>query len=216
MEKPTISTEEVEILSQEGDILAKEDAGENLSDDEQSSLDKINTLKDDLKERFKETETPEKTKEEIISLQAQKKHFRDKFGKSDIRVKELETKITELEKADPNKKTDDKETRLDGIEFLIANRDVSKDEFDFISAIARGKDISLEEALELDQVKTWMTASKEKSDSDKKVPGATSRSGSFIKDENAFKSDDTEEDRQKKFNKNLENFQGKKAIKSGV
>lgn len=216
MADPTISAEEVEILSQEEAILAKQEQGENLETEETETLEKINSLKDDIKERFKDKESPEKTKEEIISLQAQKEHFRTKFGKSDQRVKDLEAEITGLKKKGSPKDPDDKDKRIDDIEFLIANREVTKGEFDFISAYARGKDISLEDALTSEDVKTWITASREKSGSDKKIPSPTSRSGSFIKDENVFKSDDTEDDTKKKFSKHLESFLGKKGIKSGV
>lgn len=215
-----ISAEEVELLAQKGDIQAKKDAGENLETEETETLTKITSLEDDLKERFKETDTPEKTKEEIISLQAQKVHFREKYGKESAKVKDLEEKLALLEKKNPTEETTETKIednkRLDGVEFLIANRDVTKDEFDFISAVARGKGITLEASLVDEGVKTFLEATRAKSTSDSKVPGPTSNTRAFVRDENVFKEGDTEIERQKKFNQMQEDFRARKVSKSGV
>lgn len=222
MEEPKITSEEAELLSQKGDIQAKKDAGENLTDDEQSSLDEITTLEDDLKERFKEKDTPddEKTTAKIQSLQAQKEHFRTKYGKSDTRVKELEIQIETLKKEKDPKGDDDKkdklDKRIDGIEFLTANRDVTKTEFDFISAFARGKGSTLEEALESEDVKVWLDAHRAKVAKGKKTPSPTDRSRSFNTEETQFKSEDTDQERKTKHRKSVDEFLAKKKEKANI
>ena len=164
VDEPTITSEEVELLSQEGELLAKKEQEENLESEEEETLGKINSLKEELKERFKEKEIPQKTKEEILSLQAQKEHFRTKFGKE---KEEKEKLLKELEvakkKAPPEEKTDWQQK----VDFLLTNKDTSREEFEFISAIAKGKGISLEDAVSSKEVQEFINFQRKKVEEEK-------------------------------------------------
>ncbi|HDY66392.1 MAG TPA: hypothetical protein ENH85_01225 [Candidatus Scalindua sp.] len=79
--KLTITSEEAELLSQELDLLAKQEQGQNLEQNETETLQKITTLREELKERFSGEENPEQSTE-LQSALAQKEHFRTKHGKA--------------------------------------------------------------------------------------------------------------------------------------
>ena len=173
-DKQNISSEEAELLSQEEDLLSKkEEQGENLDSKEEETLGKIKDLKEELKTRFVEKEIPQKTKEEILSLQAQKEHFRKKFKKEkEEKEKLLEGRGDKEKKDDKEEKEEEKkeEKKTDWqskVDFLLANKDVTKTEFELISTMAKGKGISLEEAGKDKEIQEYIKFQREKVEKDK-------------------------------------------------
>lgn len=164
-DEPTITSEEVELLSQEEGLLTKKEQGEDLESEEQESLDKINSLKDDLKERFKEKEIPEKTKEEILSLQAQKRHFRTKYEKSEEEREKLLKKLEEAKKKAPPEEKSDWQAKVD---FLLEHKNYSEEEFKHIATISKEHDIPLDEAAELE--KDYIEYRRSKVEKEEKIP----------------------------------------------
>ena len=167
--EPTITSSETELLSQEGELLTKKEQGENLESEDQKTLDEINSLKELLKERFKEKDIPQKTKEEILSLQAQKDHFRTKFNKE---KEDKEKLVKEMEESKKKAPLEEKSEWQEKVDFLLVHKDTSKEEFEFIAAIAKGKGTSLEDAVNTKEVKEYIDFQREKVAKDKSIPGS--------------------------------------------
>ena len=183
-DKPTITPEEAELLSQEGELLAKKEQGQNLDKNESETLERINSLKEDLKKRFgEEKDTPEQTEQRVkeITLQAQKEHWRRKAKKGEELIAELRQKIEN--KPTSEKSEEKKESTLteikewqEKVNFLLTHKDVSEAELEHIATVALRKGVSLKEAYELPEVKSYITFMRQQVDKGKKTPEPETRS----------------------------------------
>lgn len=177
MANETITSEEVELLAQETELLAKKEQGENLESEEEETLGKINSLKEELKERFREKEIPQKTKEEILSLQAQKEHFRNKYEKEKT---DRESLLKELEIAKKKAPLGDKTEWQEKVDFLLVHKDISKEEFEIISALAKGKGSSLEDVMSSKDTQEYIEFQREKVAKTNAIPTSSGATiGSF-------------------------------------
>lgn len=133
-------------------------------------------------------QTPEKTEKtgeedkNFKSALAQKEHYRKKYEALQAKMEEVEKKESKEEKPTEEPKTSTEE-KVDQIDFLIRNKDVPPEAMPEISAYARGKGISLEEAKKADVINSYLKSFKEKSRKEKATPEPSSRS-SIVKDEN--------------------------------
>ena len=175
-DEPTISPEEAELLSKEEDLRAKPE--EDRSDEEAQDLVKIDELKDDFKTRFKtEKETPSETDIEKKSLLAQKKHHREKRKKAEEDSEKSKKDLEDYKKAHPGevKKEEDGKGWKEKIDFLTTHKDYSQDEFAFLTVIAKGKGVPLEEAEKSDEFKDWLAPHREKVERETSTPAPSSR-----------------------------------------
>lgn len=211
----TITSEEAELLTQEEELRAKQEKDE-LSDEDSETLEKIDSLKDDLKERFGGEGTPEKTEIEIKSLLAQKKHFRGKFEKEKEGREKVAKELEDLKnKKDPDKKITegDKEWK-EKIDFITAKgKDYSARELEFLSTIAKGKGITLEKASETDEAKLYVEAYREKVAKDETVPEPAART---IKVGNKKLSDMSKEEIEENYPQIIEEILSRQKNKSNI
>ena len=168
--KDVVTSEEAELLGQEEDILDKKESGENLSADETETLEKINTLKGDLKTRLGK-DTPDKPKEEFASIDAQKRHFKKKFNTSEERRLKAVKDLEDFKKSKETSTTTEEKTEWQKkIDFVTSNKEVTKEELNYISTVAKGKDISLDEAHKSKEVQDYLNYRREKVKNEGKVP----------------------------------------------
>lgn len=162
----------------------------NESSEEESNEESKEEKDTQESEKTDEEKTSEKESKELTTVLAQKKHFKAKFEKSEKARKEAEAKLDESKKETPP----DSE-RLDRIEFAMKHPE-AKAIADEISYYAKGKGISLDEAMKTDTIKSFVKADQEKRASEEGDLSPTGRTSSSSKEKVA---DMKEEKLQKNF-----------------
>lgn len=95
-----------------------------------------------------------------------------------VRAQKAETKLKELKKQKNTESTADLSS-ADPIELaktVSTLKDYSSDELDYIQVISKGKNISLEDAVKTNEVKTYVEATRKKVLQDNQVPSPSSSS----------------------------------------
>lgn len=117
-------------------------------------------------------ETPEEPDKAIQEIEEKNKQLFERAKKAEAKVKILESQKPkeggdQIASVDP----------LNLAKTVSALKDYSPDELDYVQVIAKGKGISLDDAVKTEEVKTYVEAKRLKVDDDKKTP-APSAAGS--------------------------------------
>jgi len=182
--------EELDLLGEEEELRAKQEAGENLSDEEKSKFDKIKNLHTETPGRLREMETSKQTKEddtEKLSLRAQKEHWRrhaidPETGKKYSELyKELKAGAGKKEEKPDETNQLSQEEWQEQMDFIV-NSEVrpTQSEILILRAIAKEKKCSLKEASETEEYETFSTAHRTKMSSEKQTPPPSEREGSIL------------------------------------
>ncbi len=185
MEKPKITPEEADLLSQETELLAKKEQGQNLEANEIETLSEITTLQGELAERFKGEENPVESKD-LQSALAQKDHFRTKAKKAGEDLEDYK-KENPLKGAPPkeDKKSEDaeiwkaSEDPMEVVKLGKVLKDYSEEETEFIMKNAPTKDIEgIVKATENPMVQAAIQGMRDKAEKLSKTPPPSSPDGS--------------------------------------
>lgn len=129
-------------------------------------------------EEGKEQEADAKT------LLAQKVHYREKAKKLEDEKAALEAKVQELQaqtqspvkdKEDKTNEPADTNSWKEKVDFLLANRDYSKEEVEFLSAIAKGTGKPLKSLTEDKDIKEFLTLKRKRVEDEKRSLNPSSR-----------------------------------------
>jgi hypothetical protein len=202
-----ITPEEAELLSQEKDLLTKQEEGETLEANETEALKKISTLKEDVLKRIQEKNTPENQKKLLQSALEQKTHFREKY-------EEAQKAIEELQKGAPkDKKVETEGVNVDPLEIVKLSKvlkDYNEEEVEFI--LTNSKDKSPEailKTLENEYVQAGIEKMREKVAEKDKVPAPTSPKSVITKGKTADEiADMPKDDHKKLFEEDLKRREG--------
>lgn len=209
MKRKTLFTdEELDLLSDEEDLRDK--SPEDLSDEDKTSLKKIDDLRKEIPKRLEELGTPEKSPKteddaKKIVLQALSGYWKRqrKAAKKDLAEIDAKGGKPEPKKEGEEKKGEEKkETKLSDAQrdFLLQvdpKKRPDKAEFGLLQAIADRDGISLEEAADTDGYKDYSKSHRAKLSSEEKTPKPSPRSEILGKD--LVPGDMTPEEHKEKF-----------------
>ena len=163
----------------------------------------------------KSVEKPPEVDKEVLTLKAQKEHFREKSEKLEAKLKELESKI-------PTTSPKDNYDPIKVVKLAQAVKDLSAEELEFVTKFAKtSSPEDLLEAANNEWVKTAISAQREKAEKTKQIPSPSSPSfatepsieeGLKIAKDSSVSDKDLDEITRKAFEENLAK-QGKKGTR---
>jgi len=168
MQEAKVTQEEAESAKEDADKEPFEENEEETSTNPEAEETSETSEEEETstEESQESSEEPDKAKQE---LEAKNKQL---FG----RAKKAESKLKKFEKAVDK---GDEVASSDPIELaktISALKDFSADELDYVQLIAKGKNLALDEAVETDEVKTYIEAKRKKAEGERKTPSPSSPS----------------------------------------
>ena len=168
MQEAKVTQEEAESAKEDADKEPFEENEEETSTNPEAEETSETSEEEETstEESQESSEEPDKAKQE---LEAKNKQL---FG----RAKKAESKLKKFEKAVDK---GDEVASSDPIELaktISALKDFSPDELDYVQLIAKGKGLALDEAVETDEVKTYIEAKRQKAEGERKTPSPSSPS----------------------------------------
>jgi len=149
-------------ITQEEAESAKEDAGkESFEETEEDSEEETSNEESQ--------ETSEKPDKAVQELEEKNKQLFARAKKAEDRLKKFEKVV---DKGDVAASTDP----IELAKTISALKGFSPDELDYVQLIAKGKNLALDEAVETDEVKTYIEAKRKKAEGEKKTPSPSSPS----------------------------------------
>ena len=170
-------------VTEEESEAAKNNQGREGFEDKEENEDEETIEEEDSSDEDEDTSTEESSDEggqdtsekpDNASKDLEKKN-KELFA----RAKKAEDKLKKFEGKKDAKKGDSQIASADPIELaktIAALKDFSSDELDYVQLIAKGKGLDLNEAVETDEVKTYIGAKREKAEGENKTPDPSSPS----------------------------------------
>jgi len=163
-------------VTQEEAESAKEDAGREPFEENEEETS-TNPEEEETSEEETSNEEGQESSEETPDKASQE--LKEKNKQLFERAKKAEGKLKKYETKKVDEKGDNQIASVDPIELaktISALKDYSSDELDFIQLVAKGKGLALDEAVETDEVKTYIEAKRLKVVGENKTPSPSSPS----------------------------------------